>query len=105
LHPARNAKLRLAHQDLTPLPSAIYIALRFLDASFDELLAFTAACKGDVDTIGAMAGAIWGARNGAEALPANLISRLEQANRIRDVANKLYEATMRKENRITSACS
>lgn len=77
--------------------TAIYIALRFLDASFDELLAFTAACKGDVDTIGAMAGAIWGARNCAEALPANLISRLEQAIRIRDVANKLYEATMRTE--------
>ena len=75
--------------------TAIYIALRFLDASFEKLLAFTAACIGDVDTIGAMAGAIWGARNGAEALPANLISRLEQANRIRDVAKKLYEATIR----------
>jgi ADP-ribosylglycohydrolase len=77
--------------------TAIYIALRFLESSFDELFSFTAACKGDVDTIGAIAGAIWGARNGAEALPADSISRLEQAYRIRDVANALYEAIMKPE--------
>jgi ADP-ribosylglycohydrolase len=72
--------------------TAIYIALRFLNSPFDELLAFTAACKGDVDTIGAMAGAIWGVRNGYEQLPAGRLERLEQANRIQDVATALYAA-------------
>ena len=73
--------------------TSIYIALRFFELPFERLLAFTAACGGDVDTIGAMAGAIWGARNGAEALPAHSIRRLEQADRIRDVARALYKAT------------
>ncbi|HEY5956009.1 MAG TPA: ADP-ribosylglycohydrolase family protein [Polyangiaceae bacterium] len=77
--------------------TAIYIALRFLGSPFDELLAFTAACKGDVDTIGAMAGAIWGAHNGAEALPVKSISRLERSDHIQDVAIALYEATMKSE--------
>jgi ADP-ribosylglycohydrolase len=39
--------------------TALYIALKFLGSSFEAMLSFVAACKGDVDTIGAMAGAIW----------------------------------------------
>ncbi len=69
----------------------IYIAARFLGGSFTELLSFVAACRGDVDTIGAMAGAIWGAANGVAALPADALSKLEQRDRLRAVAQTLFE--------------
>jgi len=71
--------------------TALYIGLRFLERPFEELLGFAAACGGDVDTIGAMAGAVWGARNGVEALPVAALERLEQVERIADVASNLYE--------------
>ena len=45
--------------------TAIYLAARFLAKPFLDLQQFVTACGGDVDTIGAMAGAIWGAANGA----------------------------------------
>ena len=70
--------------------TALYIALRFLDAPFDEMLRYVATCRGDVDTIGAMAGAIWGARNGDGALPPAALANLEAADRIRNVALALH---------------
>lgn len=63
--------------------TALYLGLRFLDRPFPELLAFIAACGGDADTISAMAGAIWGAANGAAALPQSTLLRLEQVDRLR----------------------
>jgi len=48
--------------------TAIYVALCHLDADFLDLLAFIAGLGGDVDTLGAMAGAIWGAHRGAASL-------------------------------------
>ena len=45
---------------------------------------------GDADTIGAMAGAIWGAANGATKLPAESLSKLEQRERLTDLAGQLY---------------
>lgn len=53
----------------TSCVTALYLALRHLDADFDSLMRFIIACKGDVDTLGAMAGALWGARNGEAGLP------------------------------------
>lgn len=70
--------------------TALYCALRFVDAPFAELLAFVASIGGDVDTIGAMAGAIWGAANGVDALPESLLSRLEQKDRLASVAARLH---------------
>ena len=70
--------------------TAIYWAARFLAASFDDLMTMIIAEGGDVDTIGAMAGAIWGARNGMEALPSRALASLEQAGRIRDTAKALF---------------
>ena len=70
--------------------TALYCALRFIDAPLAELLAFVAALRGDVDTIGAMAGAIWGAANGVAGLPESLLSRLEQRDRLASVAAGLH---------------
>jgi poly(ADP-ribose) glycohydrolase ARH3 len=70
--------------------TALYLALRFRDRPFADLLAFVAACGGDADTISAMAGAIWGAANGAMALPPPLLARLEQADRVRAAADSMH---------------
>lgn len=74
--------------------TAIYIALRFLDSPLAEMLHYVAACRGDVDTIGAMAGAIWGARNGESGLPLDALAELEDADRIRGVALALHAARL-----------
>ncbi len=39
--------------------TAVYIAVRFMRSSFEKMHYFVVDCGGDVDTIGAMAGAIW----------------------------------------------
>ena len=71
--------------------TAVYIAARFLNEPFDEMLGFVASCRGDVDTIGAMAGAIWGAKNGTSGLPADKLTTLEQRDRIVAVADALHK--------------
>jgi poly(ADP-ribose) glycohydrolase ARH3 len=70
--------------------TAVYVGLRFLDRAFLELHQFVAACGGDVDTIGAMAGAIWGAANGIAPLPGKALDRLEQRERLMNVAAALH---------------
>jgi ADP-ribosylglycohydrolase len=73
--------------------TAVYGALRFLDRTFLELQQFVAACGGDVDTIGAMAGAIWGAAHGIARLPGRELDRLEQRERLMSVAAALHAST------------
>jgi len=68
--------------------TALYIALRHLDLPFNELLSFSKACGGDVDTISAMAGTLWGAYNGASSL---LSIQVEQHSKLEYVAIKLFE--------------
>ena len=68
--------------------TAIYLALAFAERGFLELLTFIARMAGDVDTIGAMAGAIWGARRGEKALPQDELAELEDYERIRDLAER-----------------
>ena len=48
---------------------------------------FIIACRGDVDTISAMAGALWGIVNGAERLPQ---VRLEERDLLVDVATRMF---------------
>jgi poly(ADP-ribose) glycohydrolase ARH3 len=72
--------------------SAIYIALRFLDQPFRDMQRFAVQVGGDVDTIGAMAGAIWGAANGIDGLPLDDLTRLEQRARVLESACALYRA-------------
>jgi ADP-ribosylglycohydrolase len=69
------------------VPTALYIALGHLHKGFDEMMDFTIACGGDVDTIGAMAGALWGASNGRGDLP-NIA--LEDRDALENVARRLF---------------
>lgn len=71
--------------------TALYISLRFLASPFEDMQAFVTRCGGDVDTIGAMAGAVWGAARGAGSLPVAHLARLEQRERLVAVASALHE--------------
>jgi poly(ADP-ribose) glycohydrolase ARH3 len=75
--------------------TALYLAGRFLQESLESLLAFAADAGGDVDTVSAMAGAIWGARNGYASLPAAAVASIEDAGRISDTAAQLYRSSRR----------
>lgn len=66
--------------------TAIYIAFIHRKKSFDELLDYTIKVRGDVDTIAAMAGEIWGAIRGCEDLPTEKLKRLEQLDEINELA-------------------
>ena len=81
--------------------TAVYIALAFRDSSFNELLEFSIILRGDVDTIAAMACAVWGAARGINALPEAQLERLEQCERLKALAQSLMEAA---DNRPTSGC-
>ena len=70
--------------------TAVYLSLRFLDRPLLELIDFIATLGGDADTIGAMAGAIWGAANGVAALPAAGLAQLEERDRINALAIALH---------------
>jgi ADP-ribosylglycohydrolase len=58
---------------------------------FAEMLQFVCTCGGDADTIGAMAGAVWGAGKGYSSLPADLLSKLEQRERLLSLATALHQ--------------
>ncbi|MCC6677525.1 MAG: ADP-ribosylglycohydrolase family protein [Phycisphaerales bacterium] len=70
--------------------TSLYAAVRFLDRPFLDMHRFITAGGGDVDTIGAMAGAIWGAANGSESLPAAQLSKLEQREKLENLALALH---------------
>lgn len=70
--------------------TALYLAVRFLPESMEALLAFAAEAGGDVDTVGAMAGAIWGAHHGFTKLPVHLVEHVEGNAHIADIAGQLY---------------
>lgn len=74
-----------AHQSVV---TAIYVALRFRSQSFLSMFDFIRQLKGDVDTIAAMSGALWGIANGVERLP-NEIENVEQHEHIRELACRL----------------
>ena len=56
-------------------------------------VSFAVRMAGDTDTIAAMAGSLVGSRTGARALPAELVARLEDRERIEGVAARLAAAT------------
>lgn len=70
--------------------TALYLALRFRSQPFLELQRFIASCGGDVDTIGAMAGALWGTANGGSSLPVDQLAKLEQRERLVSLATDLH---------------
>lgn len=72
---------------LTSCPTALYVALRHLSTPFEEMMQFIIKCGGDVDTIGAMAGALWGIANGAARLPS---IDLEARDELLDIASRMF---------------
>lgn len=72
---------------LTSCPTALFAALGHMNSSFEAMMEFIIACRGDVDTIGAMAGALWGIGNGAERLPQ---IRLEARDVLVDIATRMF---------------
>lgn len=76
----------------TSCPTALHVALRHLDAPFDEMMQFAIAVGGDVDTIAAMAGSLWGLHNGAARLPA---VELESRDELVDLATRLFQRHQR----------
>ena len=69
-------------------PTAVYVALRHLDVPFESMMQFIIECRGDVDTIGAMAGALWGIANGADRLPA---VDLEARGDLINIASRMFQ--------------
>jgi len=74
--------------------TALYAALAFLEDPFDDLLRFVITIGGDVDTIAAMASAIWGAKHGLAALPAADLHLLEGSADIITSARELAQYTL-----------
>lgn len=64
------------------VPTAVALGLARGDRSFRDLVAEVRRLGGDVDTVGAIAGALFGAQRGASALPADLLRNLEARARI-----------------------
>ncbi|MEL6185360.1 MAG: ADP-ribosylglycohydrolase family protein [Myxococcota bacterium] len=69
--------------------TATYLALHHLTDPFEVLLDSVRELGGDVDTIGAMAGGIWGAHNGAARLPSHLLQRVEKVEDLEDLADRV----------------
>lgn len=61
------------------VPTAIYAAVT--NPGFEDAVTFAVRCGGDTDTIGAMAGAITGAREGASAIPQRWLDALEDGEK------------------------
>lgn len=73
--------------------TAIYFGLKYINENLDKMLNHIFDLGGDVDTIGAMAGAIWGAANGYDAVKTKKHS-VEDSEMIIKIAERLYEASI-----------
>lgn len=71
--------------------TACYIGLALRKAPFIDMLTYTREVGGDTDTIGAMAGAIWGAARGYQHLPEELLNQLEQRRYLENLARRFAE--------------
>jgi poly(ADP-ribose) glycohydrolase ARH3 len=74
--------------------TAVHAALRF-PGDFEGMMEFIIRLGGDTDTIGAMAGSIFGAWHGAGALPPGPLARLEERGRIAELGKRLYRCSAR----------
>jgi poly(ADP-ribose) glycohydrolase ARH3 len=75
---------------LEAVPAAIYSVMRNPSSLADAVL-FAVSMGGDTDTIGAMAGAVSGALHGAQGIPAEWLSHLENENEGRDFITALAD--------------
>lgn len=76
------------------VPTALYAFVRY-SGDYLRTVRFCASLGGDTDTISAMAGALSGAAVGEEGLPGEFLKRLEDRDKIRDLALALYEKAPR----------
>ena len=72
--------------------TAFFIGLALREAPFFHLLAYIRKVGGDTDTIGAMAGAIWGASCGYRQLPEDLLKNLEQRQFLEELSHCFADA-------------
>lgn len=73
--------------------TAVYAFCRFPD-DFLSMVRFICDLGGDTDTIGAMAGGIFGARLGREPLPPQPLGKLEARAEIEGLARRLYQLSV-----------
>ena len=73
--------------------TAVYLFCRFND-DYRSLIEYIIMLGGDTDTIGAMAAGIFGALRGKEALPADLLDRLEARDRLDELGRALHAASL-----------
>ncbi len=83
------------------VPAAIF-CFASRASSFEDAVLFAVRLGGDTDTIAAMTGAISGAYLGAEGIPRQWYSKLENKAYIEELANKLYEFWLRKKGLLSS---
>ncbi len=82
-------------QAINSTVTAIYIALRFIQHDYNKMIDFIQKLKGDTDTIAAMAGAIWGAKNGIKAIKNSQLENLESKKEIIALADSLYYLSLK----------
>ena len=73
--------------------TAIYFALRYRSKNYNTMLSQIYKLGGDTDTIGAMAGSIWGAFNGSNGFDSDCIQKVEGSENIIALAKQLHEVT------------
>ena len=71
--------------------TAIYLGLAYRDRPILDMIDTACALRGDTDTIAAMAGAIWGACNGATKIESDLLDKLEASKQLEGLANSLVD--------------
>ncbi|MBN2694658.1 ADP-ribosylglycohydrolase family protein [bacterium] len=77
---------------INSVPFALYSALKYKDSDIKDMLNYIYKVGGDTDTIGAMAGAIWGAINGLSSIQKATYSKIEGVDLIMDLSEKLFLA-------------
>jgi poly(ADP-ribose) glycohydrolase ARH3 len=78
----------------TSCVTALFAALRFRGSTYEEMLAFLIRCRGDVDTLAAMAGAMWGAANGAGKLPRMALERRDHIASAGEQLFRFHQSTL-----------
>lgn len=73
------------------VPVALYIGLKGARGPLSSILDSSTGGGGDTDTIGAMAGAIWGAHNGLNAIPKEYVERTEGIDEMNELTRKLRD--------------
>ena len=81
----------LAHESVV---TAIYTVCAH-PGKFERMMDFIISLGGDTDTIGAMAGGIFGARHGRGDLPGAALARLEDRDRIAGLGRSLHDRIAR----------